>query len=265
MNNQNITHKSVLTPSRERTLRLMGEVSGTVLVIHDTTELDYSGLSIPELGQIGNGNGRGYLTHNALAVVAETRDVIGLAYQKLAKRPKAAKKETRQERRERPDRCITLENWEKTKLHDFARGLPAAWKKTVEVQATAKQPSRRATVSIAWADVTLPVPRQPRGEIRGVPLRTWVICVREIDPPAGVAEPLEWILLTNVPVRTLEDALERIAWYECRWIVEEYHKAMKTGADVESLQFTSEAALQPTSSTQPPSRLGLVACDLRNL
>ena len=39
----------------------MGEASGTVLGIHDTTELDYSGLSIPQLGQIGNGSGRGYL------------------------------------------------------------------------------------------------------------------------------------------------------------------------------------------------------------
>jgi len=315
MNNPNVTHESVLTPSRERTLRLMGEGPGTVLVIHDTTELDYSGLSIPELGQIGNGSRRGYLVHNALAVVAETREVMGLAYQKLAKRPKVVKKETRRERRERPDResrlwkqasksipapapgrrqievadrgadvlefldfvesqgksylvrskhnrCISLENREKTKLHDFARALPSAGQKTVEVQGTAKQPARRATVSIAWAEVTLLVPLQPRGKIRGLPLRTWVICVSEIDPPAGVAKPLEWILLTNVPVRTLEDALERIVWYECRWIVEEYHKAMKTGVEVESLQFTSEGALQPAIALLSVGALFLL--NLRN-
>ncbi len=89
VNREEVTHATVLAPSRERTLRLMREVEGTVLVIQDTTELDFSGLaSLEGLGAIGNGGCRGYLAHNALAVVAETRNVIGLVYQKLAKRPK---------------------------------------------------------------------------------------------------------------------------------------------------------------------------------
>ena len=308
-----VTHESVLMPSRERTLRLAAEAEGTVLHIHDGTELDYSGLhSLQGLGQIGNGNGRGYLAHNTLTVIAETREVIGLSYQKLIKRPKASKQENRQQRRDRPDResrmwknasaaippappgrrhvevadrgadllefmdfvesqgksylvrskhnrLIRLENGEKTKLHDYARALPIGGTKTVEVPATKKHPARTATVGVAWAEVTLLVPRQPRGEIRGVPLKTWVICVREIDPPAD-AEPLEWILLTNVPVRTLADALERIEWYECRWIIEEYHKAMKTGAEVEKLQFTREERLQPVIAL-----LSVVALFLLNL
>ena len=66
----------------------------------------------------------------------------------------------------------------------------------------------------------------------------------EVDPPAEV-QPLEWILLTNVPVECLEDACERIGWYECRWIIEEYHKALKTGCGVETLQFTTEDRLKP--------------------
>jgi len=36
-----------------------------------------------------------------------------------------------------------------------------------------------------------------------------------------------------------------IDWYEYRWIIEEYHKGMKTGCGVEQLQFTSEDRLQP--------------------
>ena len=58
-------------------------------------------------------------------------------------------------------------------------------------------------------------------------------------------EPLEWILLTNVPVRTFEDACERLDWYACRWIVEEYHKAMKTGCSIEQMEFTRQERLQP--------------------
>ena len=38
---------------------------------------------------------------------------------------------------------------------------------------------------------------------------------------------------------------ERTSWYECRWIIEEYHKAQKTGCLSEDLQFTSAQALQP--------------------
>jgi hypothetical protein len=308
-----VTHESVLAPSRERTLQLASEAEGTVLHIHDGTELDYSGLhSLNALGQIGNGHGRGYLVHNTLTVVAQTREVIGLAYQKLIKRPKTPKKETRKQCRDRPDResrmwknaslaipaappgrrwveiadrgadllefidyqesagksyvvrskhnrCIERENGEKTKLHDDARALPAAGRKSVEVPATRKHPARTAKVGVAWAEVTLLIPRQPRGEVRGVPLKTWVICVREIDPPESV-EPVEWILLTNVAMRNLQDALERISWYECRWIIEEYHKAMKTGAGIEDLQFTSEERLQPVIAL-----LSVVALFLLNL
>jgi len=313
MDREDVTHASVLTPSRERTLRLMREAEGTVLVVQDTSELEYTGLrSLEGLGEIGNGTCRGYLAHNVLAVLAETRDVIGLVYQKLAKRPKANKRETRQQCRERTDRLsrlwkdasasipaaapgrrqvevadrgadvleyldfvesqgksylvrsqynrqICLENGGKTKLHDYARGLPGQGHKSVAVPATTQLAARTATVSIAWAKVTLLVPKQPRGEIRGVPLTTWVVCVRETAPPAGI-EPLEWILLTNVPVENVEDAWERVRWYECRWIIEEYHKALKTGCGVEKLQFTTEERLQPAIAL-----ISVVALFLLNL
>jgi hypothetical protein len=298
MDCEEVTHRSVLEAPRQRTLEKMAAAAGTVLVIHDGSELNFTGLkSIATLGQIGNGGGRGYVAHNVLAVVAETREVLGLAYQHLARRPKVTHKETRKQHRDRADResrwwktaskqipapaagrlqvevadrgadvlefldfaesigkyylvrskhnrRISLENGEETKLHDFARKLPEGGRRTVEVAATAQRPARTATVAVSWAKVTLLVPKQPRGEIRGVPLTTWVVRVAEIDPPPGV-EPLEWILLTNVPVNDRADADQRIAWYQCRWIIEEYHKGLKTGCQVEDLQFTTEDRLQP--------------------
>jgi hypothetical protein len=314
MNMATVTHTSVLAPSRARTLELMSVADGTVLVIHDSTELDYSGLkSIPALGQLGNGSCRGYLTHNSLAIVAETREVLGLAYQKLAKRPTVTTKETREERRTRSDRetrlwtdasraipapapgrryvevadrgsdvlefldfiesqnksylvrskhnrRVMLESGE-SKLHDYARQLAPSGHKTIEVPATGGHPARQTTVSISWAAVTLMIPKQPRGEVRGVPLNSWVICVREVDPPEGV-QPIEWILLTNVAVNSIEDAVERIAWYECRWVIEEYHKALKTGCGIETLQFTTEQALQPAIAMLSVAALFLL--NLRN-
>ena len=43
-NEDHVTHEAVLAPSRACTLRKMAETEKTVLVIHDTTELDFSGL-----------------------------------------------------------------------------------------------------------------------------------------------------------------------------------------------------------------------------
>jgi hypothetical protein len=54
------------------------------------------------------------------------------------------------------------------------------------------------------------------------------------------------VLLTNVPTEGLEETLVRIDWYACRPVVEEYHKAIKTGCGAEEQQFTTLKALQVT-------------------
>jgi hypothetical protein len=130
------------------------------------------------------------------------------------------------------------------KLHGLARSLPELGQRTVEISSRPGQAARSARVRIAAAPVTLLPPRQPRGEYRGVPLTTWVVHVQEIDPPKG-REPVEWILLTNRSARNFEEACERVDWYTCRWIIEEYHKAQKTGCGIETLQFTMEERLEP--------------------
>jgi hypothetical protein len=90
-------------------------------------------------------------------------------------------------------------------------------------------------VRVAAGPVQLQVPHVKYGEHGREPLAAWVIHVREIDPPAG-QEPLEWILLSNVPTATRQQAWERVNWYECRPIIEEYHKAQKTGCGMERPQ-----------------------------
>jgi hypothetical protein len=296
-----VTHESVLRPHLERTRQRMGEQEGVVLILHDTTELDYTDLTtLQGIGQIGNGSHRGYLCHNSLAVDPRTREVFGLANQILFCRPNVPEGETRQERRERAtresrlwkrgsaalgpapeghlwvdicdrgsdlleyldhkdassqayvvrsqhDRWVEIEqdgHPVRGKLHGWARSLPELGRRSIETSTHPGKPARTVLTAIAAASVTLLPPRQPRGEYRGVPLKTWVIHVREVDPPAGV-EPVEWILLTNVAALQLEQACERVDWYACRWIIEEYHKAKKTGCSIEDLQFTREERLEP--------------------
>lgn len=100
-----VTHQAVLEPHRQQTLEQMRCCSGPVLVIHDTTELDYTGLRSmrEELGPLGSGYGRGLLCHNSLAITADRR-VLGLVSQQLHKRRVVDKRETRTQKRQHPQR-----------------------------------------------------------------------------------------------------------------------------------------------------------------
>jgi hypothetical protein len=55
---------------------------------------------------------------------------------------------------------------------------------------------------------------------------------------------LEWILLTNLPVEERPRLVEVIGWYELRWIIEEYHKCLKTGCQIEARQLQTAGALE---------------------
>ena len=101
-----VTHAAVLEPHRQLTLEKMRACEDTVLVVHDTTELDYTSRQSlhDQLGQIGDGGGRGYECHNSLAVTAGTGELIGLANQILHHRVEAPKHESRAAKRAREDR-----------------------------------------------------------------------------------------------------------------------------------------------------------------
>jgi hypothetical protein len=131
------------------------------------------------------------------------------------------------------------------KLHNWARKLPTLGERTIEVDGNLNQEARGALVRVAAGPVELQVPQVKYGEHGKEPLAAWVIHVKELNPPAG-QDPLEWIVLTNKPTETPAQAWERVDWYECRPIVEELHKAQKTGCGMELPQFTTRKALEVT-------------------
>ena len=147
----------------------------------------------------------------------------------------------------------------KKKLYAVARQANSVGSYEVEVAATHQRPGRTATVQFALVALRLVPPKQPRGEHSQEPLPVWIVGVWESHPPPGV-EPLEWFLLTNLPVAKAATARQVIGWYECRWIVEEYHKTQKTGCDIESMQFTHQSRWEPMVALQ-----SVVALTLPNL
>ncbi len=110
----------------------------------------------------------------------------------------------------------------------------------VEVEATPTQPRRRAWIVVSWHAVTLPPPSYVKD---AGPLGLYVVRAWEPEPPPG-AEAVEWILLTSWSVTGLAAAYQVVHWYECRWLVEDFHQCLKTGCRVEQAQLDGGLDLQ---------------------
>lgn len=50
-------------------------------------------------------------------------------------------------------------------------------------------------------------------------------------------EPIEWLLLTTLPTSDVDDLIDRVHWYTCRWTIEVRHRVLKTGCRIESRQL----------------------------
>lgn len=106
MDREEVTHEAILSAHRQATMQQIQACDGPVLVLHDATELDFTKhLSVAdEMGQIGNGNRRGYIVQNSLAVEAQTGRVLGLTNQVLHHRADVPKGETLAQKRKRDSR-----------------------------------------------------------------------------------------------------------------------------------------------------------------
>ena len=94
--------------------------------------------------------------------------------------------------------------------------------------------SRTAKVEVRAGSVTLRAPWRPDRKLP--PVSVNVVLVREIDPPAG--EPaVEWILVTNLPIDSVEEVRQVIQYYCVRWMIEVFFRTLKSGCRVEGRRF----------------------------
>ena len=125
-------------------------------------------------------------------------------------------------------------------LFEAARAAAVVGHFELEMRARAGQPSRvaRLAVSAARVEVRAPGVRTPEQRAQQpATIAVSVVRVFEPDPPADVNKPLEWVLLTDARIDTYEQALEVAVKYSARWLIEEFHKALKTGLGAERLQL----------------------------
>jgi hypothetical protein len=96
-----------------------------------------------------------------------------------------------------------------------------------------KRPGRIARLEVRYGAVEL---RCPRNGPRMPNVRLWAVWARESGSPAG-QEPVEWMLLTTLPVESFEAACKKIDWYVKRWGIEVFHRTLKSGCKIENRQL----------------------------
>ena len=87
------------------------------------------------------------------------------------------------------------------------------------------------------------VVRPPIGKQGQYPaLSLSVIHARETTKPKN-RDRVEWKLLTNLPVRSLRAAIEKLDWYALRWRIEMYFKVLKSGCQAEESKLRTASRL----------------------
>jgi Transposase Tn5 dimerisation domain len=142
-------------------------------------------------------------------------------------------------------------NDKNVRLKTWIRSLEPKGNYKLDLRARGEKFSRIAELKVSWGQALLQPPQGKTG--KAIP----VTYVRAYDPED---EKLEWILVTTLKVDSVEDALTVVQIYEQRWIIEEYHKCLKTGCRIEDAQLKTGKRLLALLGI-----LGVVATQLLKL
>jgi hypothetical protein len=95
--------------------------------------------------------------------------------------------------------------------------------------------NRSAVVEVRAATVTLRPPQRP-GQPKLPSVTVNVVQAREVNPPAD-DEPVEWLLVTTLPVDTVEQVRDILQYYTVRFLIEVLFRVLKSGCRVEARRF----------------------------
>jgi hypothetical protein len=143
------------------------------------------------------------------------------------------------------DRSLEMEEGE-DKLYARVRSTPCLFRLTIDVSKRTQKSNvkiksprkcsrnaRSAEVEVRAATVTI---RSPRNSRRRPSLTYNVVLIEETSPPEG-EPPIQWLLITSLPIETLEDVEKIIRYYCHRWQIEIYFRTLKSGCRVQERYF----------------------------
>lgn len=143
-------------------------------------------------------------------------------------------------------RIILAPDGRRMPLADYLQQLPVATTYTLDLPANVRQTARTAKMEVRFGALTVPRPTHISQWVKqsGIEeISMWVVETREVDPPRG-ATPARWVLLCSDEVRDAQEALQKLADYGKRWLIEEYHKALKSGCRLEERQYATARRLE---------------------
>lgn len=114
---------------------------------------------------------------------------------------------------------------------------------------------RAARVAVRVASVRLASTPACRGGAASIAVTA--VHLSEIDPPPD-AEAIDWMLLTSEPVAGFDDAMRIIDIYQRRWVIEEWHRALKQGCRLEHTQLDDADALRRLAAVLGPVAVRLL-------
>jgi hypothetical protein len=125
-------------------------------------------------------------------------------------------------------------------LYDQMNNIPEKGQCLVEIPRKSEEKlPRQAKLSVRFCPVTLCARLNRRQKSD---LRLYAVLAREIEVLEG-EEPIEWLLLTTVPVTNMSEAVQKIEWYRERWKIERFHYTLKSGCRIEDLQLETRERL----------------------
>ena len=115
------------------------------------------------------------------------------------------------------------------KLWERVEAQPVAGYREIVVPSRPGRTARQAALSVRFCEVLL---SPPQGKSAFGNIRLWAVHARERRAPTGI-EAVEWMLLTTREVHDFDQACETLDWYVQRWMIEVFHRTLKTGCRIE--------------------------------
>lgn len=106
----------------------------------------------------------------------------------------------------------------------------------IEVPRRKEKPGRCARMKIKYSEVEIQAPKNNPYMKDKEGIKLYAIYTEEIESP-DKEDAISWLLLTTMPIVSIEDAMEKLEWYLKRWMIEVYFKVLKSGCKIESSQL----------------------------
>jgi len=124
-------------------------------------------------------------------------------------------------------------------LWSYVSAKPVAGELKLHLPKRGNRKARHALLTVRFSEVELKAPKTSALP----PVRLWAVHLQENTPEDG-GEPIEWMLLTSVPVTSFEHAVQRAEWYAARWGIEVFHRTLKSGCRIKDRQLGTADRLE---------------------